>query len=89
MFVLKMVSQEPNVKLSPKFEGPYRVEEVLKLNKYRVIDKECKEIIVHYNNLKVVKGDTNWNYPLHDKSSEDESPTSSDSEEKRYNLHPR
>ena len=53
VFVKKFVPEGPNVKLSPKFEGPYRVLEVLRNNKYKVIDNKCKERIVHYNHLKI------------------------------------
>ena len=65
VYILKMVSQGPNVKVSPKFEGPYRVIEILSNNKYKVInERDLKERIAHYNNLKIVKCDDNWQKPL-------------------------
>ena len=63
--------------------------EILKLIKYKVIDKECKERVVHYNNLKIVKGDSNWNYTFQEKGSEDESLTNSDRVVSRYSFRPR
>ena len=64
VYVLKMIKQGPNTKVSPKFEGPYRVVEVLNNNKYKLIDEKCKERIAHYNNLKIVKSENNWESPL-------------------------
>ena len=91
VYMLKMVSQGPNVKVSPKFEGPYRVIEILNNNKYKVIgEKDLKERIVHYNNLKIVKCDDNWKNPLQveSESVEDGGSETSDSSGlgNRYNL---
>ena len=86
VFVLQMVSEGPNVKISPKFEGPYRVIEILKTNKYKVIDKNCKEKIVHYNHLKIVKGDSNWSNPC---SLQDEDVRSNVDVVGPYKLRPR
>ena len=57
VYVKKMVPEGPNIKLSPRFDGPYRVLSVLGNNKYKLIDENCKEKIVHYNHMKLITGD--------------------------------
>ena len=70
VYVKKMVPDGPNTKLSAKFAGPYRVLEVLKNNKFKLIEEgSCKETIQHYNNLKMARGDSNWELPLQENGS--------------------
>ena len=90
VYVLNMTKQGPNVKVSPKFEGPFRVMSALKNNKFKLIDKECNERIAHYNNLKVVKGDLNWKSPpLQDENEPDSDDPDSVRDGGRYNLRQR
>lgn len=59
VYVQNHVPEGPNVKVSAKFQGPYRVLEVLKLNKLKIIsESDLKERIVHTNHVKVIKTDS-------------------------------
>ena len=61
IYVKRNVPEGPNVKLSSKFIGPFRVLEILKGNKYKVVDeKTLSERIVHFNHIKLVKGASAW-----------------------------
>ena len=61
VYLQKMVPEGPNVKVSPKFEGPYRVLEVLKGNKYKIIhETNSNSCIAHYNHLKLSKNHNLW-----------------------------
>lgn len=54
VYVLKHLKEGPLFKVSPRFEGPYRIIEILKHNKCRV--KSCQDQTVrvtHWNHLKV------------------------------------
>ena len=63
VYVKKMVPDGPNMKLSAKFDGPYRVLEILKNNKYRLLSEAgCKESIQHYNHIKISKNNENWSF---------------------------
>ena len=63
VYIKKNFPDGPNHKLSPKFEGPFRVLEKLKFNKYKVVDEQFKtEKIVHNNHLKVVKTNDLWSF---------------------------
>ena len=92
VYVLKMIREGPNTKVSPKFDGPFRVIEIMPNNKYKLIDEENKEKVAHYNNLKIVRGDSNWKIPSFqaENDPEDDNPgPSDDGLGNRYNLRPR
>ena len=83
VYVQKFVPEGPNIKLSPRFDGPYRVVELLKGNKFRVVhETEVKEIIVHYNHIKIVKANHDPLWLQAYKNEEDHS----DSHSGGYNL---
>lgn len=54
VYALKHLKEGPLYKVSPKFEGPYRIIEILKHNKYRI--RSCTDQTVkvtHWNHLKI------------------------------------
>ena len=58
VFVSKHVKEGPLFKVSPKFEGPYRIIEILKFNKYRLRNVgDGTERIAHWNHLKLIRDD--------------------------------
>ena len=58
VFVVKHVKQGPLFKVSPKFEGPYRVVQEIKYNKFQLRHVTSGgERVVHWNHLKLIKGD--------------------------------
>ena len=55
VFVRKHVKDGPLFKVSPKYDGPYRIVELLKFNKYRLRNVESgDERITHWNHLKLL-----------------------------------
>ena len=62
-YVLRPFKEGPLYKASKKFEGPYRVIENVKLNKFklrRIYTK--KERVEHANNIMVIKNDINYSF---------------------------
>ena len=58
VYIQKHIKDGPLHKVSAKFEGPFRVVEVLKLNKYKLINVDTgDEKIAHWNHLKIIKHD--------------------------------
>ena len=55
VYVLKPAKEGPIYKVSPKFDGPYRVLELLKFNKIKIVDENNATRVVHTNNVKIVK----------------------------------
>ena len=92
VFILKQVPQGPNFKVSPKFEGPYRVIEIMKGNKFKLVhEKDSSERIAHYNHLKVVNmTNESWlqKIPHNDENNHDVVATPP-SPSSRYNLRDR
>ena len=63
VYVVKPFKDGPLFKASPKFEGPYRVVEILKFNKFNLRHIHTgKERIVHWNNLKLIKHDVDVSF---------------------------
>ena len=95
VYIKKNVPDGPNHKLSPKFEGPFRVLEKLKFNKYKVVDEQFKtEKIVHNNHLKVVKTNDLWSFDEFVNSDENihslqDDENNSTNDGAGYNLRPR
>ena len=75
--------------MSPKFEGPYRVLEILKHNKLKLI-RECdnKESIQHYNKLKLLNINDTLEFPQIQEDANVEQDSTSASAG-RYNLRSR
>ena len=86
VYVRKMVPDGPNTKLSPKFDGPYRVLNVLNNNKFKVIDEGCKERIVHYNHMKIITGGSE---PQLENGNNEDVGSDARNISKRYDLRPR
>ena len=89
VYVLKHVAEGPNFKVSPKFEGPYRVIEILKGNKFKIVDeKDTRERIVHYNHLKIVnmKNESWLQNPSGNQGDKNEVVANPDNPPSRYNL---
>ena len=62
-YVLRPFKEGPLYKASKKFEGPYRVMENMKLNKFKfrhIYTK--KEMVEHANNIKVIKNDIDYSF---------------------------
>ena len=56
VYVVKQVKEGPLFKVSPKFDGPFRVVELLKPNKYRLRHIfDGSEKVSHWNHLKLIK----------------------------------
>ena len=90
VYVIKNIPEGPNIKVSPKFEGPYRVLEIMKLNKYKLVHEHThKEIIAHYNTLKLVKNDC-WNIFQKENGSEESNGSAhTNADSSPYNLRSR
>lgn len=88
VYVLNHVLEGPNIKVSPKFRGPYRVLEVLKLNKFKLMHEiTLKESIVHWNHIKVVHSEPWSSTQLKDLSNKDKIDNKIESSmTPRYNL---
>ena len=91
VYVLKNVIDGPNVKMSQKFEGPFRVVEVKKGNKFEVIhETQLFKRIVHYNKIKVINIDDIWfQNPEELNEVPNENEASDPSVPHRYNLRTR
>ena len=58
VFVKCPVKEGPFFKMSPKFEGPYRIVEILGKGKFRVKHLVTHDVmVVHWNRLKLIRGD--------------------------------
>ena len=69
VFVIKHFKDGPLFKASPKFEGPYRIVEILHLNKYRLRHITTGlEKIAHWNHLKLIKNDVDSAFVKRDES---------------------
>ena len=67
VYVIKHVRDGPLFKVSPKFDGPYRIVEILKFNKYRlrhVVDGI--ERVSHWNHLKIMNNDIDITFVKND-----------------------
>ena len=63
VYVLKLVKEGPLFKVSPKFEGPYRVVELLKFNKHRLRDiNSGNERVVPWNHMKLIREDIDTSF---------------------------
>ena len=63
VYVIKQIKEGPLYKVSPKFEGPFRVVELLKLNKFRLRHiSEGYEKVSHWNHLKLIKNDVDMSF---------------------------
>ena len=63
VYVIKHVKDGPLTKLSPKYEGPYRVVEILRNNKYKL--RHCQtgvEKTTHWNFIKLIKKDVDVSF---------------------------
>ena len=58
VYVKRHVPQGPNIKVSEKFMGPYRIHKILPHNKFEVIsEKDLERWVVHWNHIKLVTSD--------------------------------
>ena len=61
VYVIKHIKSGPLFKVSPRFDGPYRIIEILKYSKYRLRHvTDGTERISHWNHLKMIKGDVDF-----------------------------
>ena len=76
-YVLRPFKEGPLYKASKKFEGPYRIVEILKLHKCRMRDlSTLKERVEHVNNLKLINFDVDYSFvKSFDTSSKGDLPT--------------
>ena len=62
-YVLRPFKEGPLYKASRKFEGPYRIVEILKLHKCRLRDlSTLKERVEHVSNLKLINYDVDYSF---------------------------
>ena len=75
------VKQGPLFKVSPKFDGPFRVIQLLSKGKCKVRSlRDSKIKVSHWNHLKIIKGDIDPFYEFDDSVSQqvDETPVQDD-----------
>ena len=64
VYVKRHVPLGPNIKVSPKYEGPFRISKILPCNKYEIIgEKDLERLVVHWNHLWLTTSDP-WSEPF-------------------------
>ena len=90
VYVVKPFKDGPLFKASPKFEGPYRVIELLKFHKYKLRHIfSGQERVCHWNNIKVIKHDIDVSFIRNDDANVNENPVLPQEDEQDgviYNL---
>ena len=93
VYVVKHIKDGPLFKVSPKYEGPFRVVECLKFHKFRIRHvSEGYEKVSHWNHLKMIDRDVDLSFLKADTDgvTNDPAPLQVDDEgrvpPRRYNL---